>query len=205
MSELPGPDRMSELPPDEELPRKLDAIEQTLATNQHKWFARATLLAVLATGITLLLPWTFSRRLGLSVWQLGIETQPSLAVTWLVGLLAAIAALVLNGSKAQVASSVTGIIAILFIAGAWQANSLAALTDTWPGPGPAVATVTGIAWLLAATTHLLATTRSHPTTPPTPEALEAATAHLRHARTADPGQGGEAGFTRAREEGQPGA
>ena len=172
---------MSELPPDEELPRKLDAIEETLATNEHRWFARATLLAALATGITLLLPWTFSRRLGLSVWELGIETQPSLALTWLAGLLSSIAALVLRDTKARAASSVTGVIAILFIAGAWQANSQAALTDTWPGPGPAVAMVTGLVWLLAAASHLLATTRSHATTP-TPEALEAATSHLRHHR-----------------------
>lgn len=67
----PGPEADPELPPDEELTRRLDLAEQNLATRQHRWFARATLLAALATGITLLLPWTFSRRLGESVWQLG--------------------------------------------------------------------------------------------------------------------------------------
>ena len=64
--------------PEEELARRLEVAERELGVRQHRWFARATLLAALATGITLLLPWTFSRRLGQSVWQLGIETQPSL-------------------------------------------------------------------------------------------------------------------------------
>ena len=85
---------MSEFP-DEEIPRRLDAVEAALATGEHRWYARATLLAALATGVTLLLPWTFSRRLGLSVWQLGIEVQPTLALTWLAGLLTSVVALVL--------------------------------------------------------------------------------------------------------------
>jgi hypothetical protein len=172
---------MNELPPDEELPRKLDAIEQELATNQHRWFARATLLAALATGITLLLPWTFSRRLGLSVWQLGIEDQPSLALTWLAGMITSIVALALRpGPKAQAAAAITGVIAVIFTAGAWQANSLSALSDTWSGPGPAFAIVTSLTWLLTATAHLL-TTQTHPTAP-TPEALQTTTTHLRQSR-----------------------
>jgi hypothetical protein len=172
---------MSELPPDEEVPRKLDALEQSLALKQHRWFGRATLLAVLASGIALLLPWTFSRRLGLSVWQLGLEVQPSVALTCLAGLLTSIAALVLRpGPKAQAATAVSGVIAILYIAGAWQATSAATLTDTWPGPGPAVAVVTGLTWLLTTATHLLTPPRPHPT--PTPDALHSATTHLRHTR-----------------------
>ncbi|GAA1596711.1 hypothetical protein GCM10009789_58360 [Kribbella sancticallisti] len=173
---------MSELPPDEELPRKLDAIERSLATNQHRWSGRATLLAALATGLPLLLPWTFSRRLGLSVWQLGVETQPALALTWLAGLATSIAALALHpGARAQVAAAVTGVIAVIFVTGAWQATSVASLSDTWPGPGRAIAIITGLAWLLAAATHLL-TAAAPSATPPAPADLSAAIARLRRHR-----------------------
>jgi len=154
-----------ELLPDEELPRRLDAAEQVLATSEHRWFARATLLTALATGLTLLLPWTFSRRLGLSVWQLGLEVQPSLALTWLAGLTTSIVALSLPaGPKAQAASAATGVLALLFIAGGWQAKELDSISDTWAGPGPAVAVVTGLIWILCATAQLLAD-RPRPTTP----------------------------------------
>ena len=95
--------------PDEEVPRRLDAAETELATGEHRWFARTTLLAALATGVTLLLPWSFSRRLGLSVWQLGFETQPTLALTWLAGLITSVVALALKpGHKAQAAAAVPG-------------------------------------------------------------------------------------------------
>jgi hypothetical protein len=154
-----------ELLPDEELPRRLDAAEEVLATSQHRWFARATVLATLATGFTLLLPWTFSRRLGLSVWQLGIEVQPSLALTWLAGLITSIVALSLPaGLKAQAASAATGVLALLFVAGGWQAKDLQSISDTWAGPGPAFAIVTGLIWLLCATAQLLAD-RTRPATP----------------------------------------
>jgi hypothetical protein len=173
---------MSELPPDEELPLKLDAIERSLATNQHRWTGRATLLAALATGITLLLPWAFSRRLGLSVWQLGFETQPALALTWSAGLVTSVAGLALGpGLRAQAAAGVTGVIATLYVAIAWQADTIASLSNTWPGPGPAVAIVTGLAWVLAAATQLLATARAS-ATPPTPVDLSAAVARLRRNR-----------------------
>ena len=82
--------------PDEALPHLVDQAERRLSIGQHRWFALATLLATLPAGVALLLPWTFSRRLGQSVWQLGIETQPTLALAWLAGLLAAVLALALR-------------------------------------------------------------------------------------------------------------
>ena len=170
-----------ELLPDEELPRRLDAAEEELATSQHRWFARATVLATLATGFTLLLPWTFSRRLGLSVWQLGIEVQPSLALTWLAGLITSIVALSLPaGLKAQAAGAATGVLALLFVAGGWQAKDLQSISDTWAGPGPAFAIVTGLIWLLCATAQLLAD-RTRPATPDD-KAVADAIARLRTSR-----------------------
>jgi len=170
-----------ELLPDEELPRRLDAAEEELATSQHRWFARATVLATLATGFTLLLPWTFSRRLGLSVWQLGIEVQPSLALTWLAGLITSIVALSLPaGLKAQAAGAATGVLALLFVAGGWQAKDLQSISDTWAGPGPAFAIVTGLIWLLCATAQLLAD-RTRPATPDD-KAVADAIARLRASR-----------------------
>jgi hypothetical protein len=175
---------MSELLPDEELPLRLDAAEQELAAGQHRWFAIATLVATLATGFTLLLPWTFSRRLGLSVWELGIEDQPSLVFTWLAGLVTSILALLLRaGPKAQAATAITGVVAVVYVAGGWQANTVEALSDTWPGPGPAFAVGFGLSWLLSATAQLIAD-RPHPTTQPTPEALRSATTRLRTSRPA---------------------
>jgi hypothetical protein len=171
---------MTSLPPDEELPRRLDALEESLNTNEHKWFGRATLLAAVASGVALLLPWTFSRRSGLSVWQLGLESQPSLAFAWLAGLLTTITALVLRpGPKSHATAAITAVLALLYTAAAWQAKTLSTLTDSWPGPGPAVAIITGLTWLLTAAAHLLATTHTQPP-PPSPEALTAATTRLRH-------------------------
>ena len=169
---------MSDLLPDEELPRRLDAAELDLATSQHRWFAIATLLAALASGITLLLPWTFSRRLGLSVWELGIEAQPSLVFLWLAGLITSSLALILRvGPKAQAVTSITAVVALIYSAGGWQANTQESLSDTWPGPGPAFAIVLGLSWLLAATAQLIAD-RPQPSSP-TPEALQSAIARLR--------------------------
>src|SRR5690242_16114695 len=104
--------------PDEELPHRLAAAEHALAVHEHRWFARAGLLAALATGLTLLLPWTYSRRLGLSVWQLGIETQPQLALTWLVGLATTATLLILKpGHKAQATAGITAVITLLLLTG----------------------------------------------------------------------------------------
>jgi hypothetical protein len=170
-----------ELPPEDELARRLDLAEQTLGVQQHRWFARATLLAGLATGVTLLLPWTFSRRLGESVWQLGIETQPSLLLTWLAGLITSILALILRpGHVAQACTAITGVIALVYIAGAWQANTLDALSDAWPGPGPSFALVTGLTWTLCASAQLIAD-RPHPNHP-SDESLHRAITHLRQTR-----------------------
>jgi hypothetical protein len=169
------------LPPDEELPLKLAGLERELAVRQHRWFALAMLLAALATGVTLLLPWTYSRRLGLSVWQLGIETQPALALTWATGLIATVLTLALPaGLKSQAASAVTGVIAVIFVAGCWQARDLSPLSDTWPGPGPTFALIISLSWLLTTAAHLLATRTN--ATPPTDEALAAAQTRLRRAR-----------------------
>jgi hypothetical protein len=135
------------------------------------------LLAAIATGLTLLLPWSFSRRLGLSVWQLGIETQPTLTLTWAAGLLATILTLALPaGPKSQATTAVTGVITLIYLATCWQARDLSPLTDTWPGPGPTLALTTAIIWLLTAAAHLLATHLHHP--PPTDEALATAQSRL---------------------------
>ncbi|MEV8374159.1 hypothetical protein AB0P21_15565 [Kribbella sp. NPDC056861] len=172
---------MTALPPDEELPLKLAGLERELAVRQHRWFALAMLLTAIGTGVTLLLPWTYSRRLGLSVWQLGIETQPALALTWAAGLIATGLALALPvGLTSQAASGVSGVITVVFVAGCWQTRDLSPLSDTWPGPGPTFAMIIGLSWLLATAAHLLAT-RTH-AVPPTPEALEAAQTRLRRSR-----------------------
>lgn len=183
---------MSDLLPDEELPRQLDVAEQALAISQHRWFGRVTLLTSLAAGLTLLLPWTFSRRLGLSVWQLGLETQPSVALTWLAGLVTSILALALPPRRrptkpafsasiySQTAAAATALIAMLFIAGAWQARDLGSFSDSWPGPGPALAAITGFTWLLAAAAQLVASRARQ--TRPTDEALQEAVTRLRNAR-----------------------
>ncbi|MFI5711349.1 hypothetical protein [Kribbella sp. NPDC051620] len=171
---------MTEIPPDEQLPPKLDALERELAVQQHRWFALAMLLAAIATGITLLLPWTFSRRLGLSVWQLGIETQPALALTWAAGLLATILTLALPpGPKSQATAAITAVITLLYLTGCWQARDLP-LADTWPGPGPTLALTTAIIWLLTTSAHLLA---PHLHSPPiTTDALTTAHTRLLHHR-----------------------
>lgn len=176
---------MTELPPDEQLPLKLDALERELGVRQHRWFALAMVLAAGATGVTLLLPWTYSRRLGLSVWQLGIETQPALALTWAAGLIATIATLALPvGPKSQAAAAITGVIAIVYLAGCWEARDLAPLTDIWPGPGPTLALTTALIWLLTTSAHLLATRLHHSL--PSDEALSTAQSRLRHNRPTPP-------------------
>jgi hypothetical protein len=167
--------------PDEELPRRLDAAEAELDRSEHRWFARVTLLAGLATGVTLLLPWTYSRRYGLSIWQLGLETQPTVALTCVAGLITSAVALILKpGLRAQAATGVTAVIAIVCLAAAWQATTLDTLTDTWPGPGPSFALTTSILWLLAAATQLLAQHNN----PPSPDETDIAQAitHLRQTR-----------------------
>jgi hypothetical protein len=167
--------------PDEELPKRLDAAEAELATAEHRWYARATLLAALATGVTLLLPWTLSRRLGLSVWQLGLETQPTLALTWLAGLATSAIPLILKPSyKTQATTAITAIIAVIYLAAAWQATTLESQSDTWPGPGPAFATITSLTWLLTTATQLLAHRNHSPT--PTPITLTQTITHLRTTR-----------------------
>ncbi|GAB2634034.1 hypothetical protein [Kribbella swartbergensis] len=143
--------------PDEELPRLLDAAEAALERSEHRWFARATLLAALATGVSLLLPWTYTRRYGLSVWQLGIETQPTLALTCLTGLATSVIALVLKpGAMAKAAAAVTAISSIGCVATAWQASRPETLTDGWPGPGPAFTITMAVIWLLTAAAGLVA-------------------------------------------------
>ncbi|MEV6285305.1 hypothetical protein [Kribbella sp. NPDC051770] len=167
--------------PDEELPDKLEQEEKRQAVVQHRWFALATLLATLPAGVALLLPWAFSRRLGQSVWQLGLETQPALALTWLAGLLAAVLALVLGpGQLAQLAAGVSGVVALVYGAGGWQANNASVLSDTWPGPGPVVALVSGLIWVLCASAQLIAD-RPHPVEPD-PESLANAVRRLRQNR-----------------------
>ncbi|HEY0694033.1 MAG TPA: hypothetical protein VGD71_33940 [Kribbella sp.] len=172
----------SEQLPDEELPRQLDAAEEELTSALHRWFARATLLAGLAAGITLLLPWTFSRRLGLSVWQLGIENHPVLWFTWLAGLVASVVALVVrSGQYAQIATTITGMVALVYAASSWQATALDSATDSWPGPGPAFAAVSGVIWLLCATAQLIAHRRRTPA--PTDQQLQDAIDRLRRTRS----------------------
>ena len=167
--------------PDEVLPERLDAADAELATAEHRWFARATLLAALAAGITLLLPWTFSRRLGLSVWQLGVETEPTLALTWLAGLVTSLIPLLLKpGYKTQAATAITAVVAVIYLAGAWQAVTVESQSDTWPGPGPAFAIITAITWLLTTAAGLI-THHTHSRTP-TPTDLAQTIVRLRTTR-----------------------
>jgi hypothetical protein len=169
---------VTELPPDEELPLKLDELQRELGVRQHRWFALAMVLAAFGTGVTLLLPWTYSRRLGLSVWQLGIETQPGLTLTWAAGLIATILTLALPvGVKSQGAAAIAGVVAVIYLAGCWQAREPAPLSDTWQGPGPAFALTTALLWLLTISAHLLATRPHHSS--PSDEALTTARSRLR--------------------------
>lgn len=167
--------------PDEELPRQLDAAEAELARSEHRWFARATLLVAIATGGTLFLPWTYSRRYGLSVWQLGIEVQPTLAFTCLAGVITSVIALLLKpGIWTQTATAITAVVAIVGLATAWQATTIDTLTDSWPGPGPAFTLATSLLWLLAATAELVAQ-NNHPDRP-TQAAVSDAISRLRRTR-----------------------
>jgi hypothetical protein len=168
--------------PDEELPRRLDAAEAELARSEHRWFARATLLAALATGVAVLLPWTYTRRYGLSVWQLGPETQPTLAFTCLAGIITSAVALALKpGARAQVATGVTAVIAIVCLAIAWQATTVDALADTWPGPGPAFTIAASVLWLLAASIQLVAQNNNQ-VAPDDPADISRAVTRLRRTR-----------------------
>jgi hypothetical protein len=182
MSRRPGEDDLEQNGlPDEELPRRLDEAERALARDQRHWFAWSTLLAGLAAGVPLLLPWTFSRRLGLSVWQLGIEDQPALGLTWLVGLAASGSALFLTRQYATAAATVAAIVALIYAAGAWQASTLEPAPGSWPGPGPALAVVTGVTWVLCATAQLIAD-RPRPPAPTDPH-LQPAITRLRRTRS----------------------
>jgi hypothetical protein len=168
---------MTELP-DEVLPHKLEASERSLARQEHRWFAGAVVLSALASGCVLLLPWTFSRRLGQSVWQLGVEVQPALTAAWIAGLLAAVGALWPRpGLWARGATVVSGLVAMVYAAGGWQASVTDPSSDTWAGPGAAFAVVTGSCWFLAATAHLLAGRARNG--PPDPAALADAVTRLR--------------------------
>jgi hypothetical protein len=172
--------------PDEELPRRLDAAEAELARSEYRWFARATLLAALATGITVLLPWTYTRRYGLSVWQLGLETQPTLAFTCLAGIITSAVALALKpGARAQAATGVTAVIAIVCLAIAWQATTadtlIDSLTGTWSGPGPAFTIAASILWLLAAIVQLVAQ-HNNQVAPDDPADISRAVTRLRRTR-----------------------
>lgn len=69
---------------------------------------------------------------------------------------------------------------MLFIAGSWQARDLGSLSDSWPGPGPALAAITGFTWLLGATAQLVASRTHQPR--PTDDALQEAVTRLRNAR-----------------------
>jgi hypothetical protein len=167
--------------PDEELPRRLDVAEAELARSEHRWFARATLLTALATGVTLLMPWTYSRRYGLSIWQLGIETQPTLAFSCLTGLITSTVAVILKpGLRASALTGVTAVIAIVCLATAWQGTSLDTLNNTWAGPGPAFAVATSLLWLLAATAQLVAEHNKPPA--PDPADIPQTIAYLRRTR-----------------------
>ncbi len=172
--------------PDEELPRRLDEAETELARSEHGWFARATLLAALTTGVTVLLPWTYTRRYGLSVWQLGLETQPALAFTCLVGIITSAVALALKpGARTRAATGVTAVIAIVCLAIAWQASTADTLTDTltgtWPGPGPAFTIAASVLWLLAATLQLVAQ-HNNQVAPDDPADISRAVTRLRRTR-----------------------
>lgn len=175
-----------ELLPDEIVPREIDAAERALDRDRRGWIDRATAATALVAGWSLLLPWDYSRRLGLQVWRLGVEEHPAIGLVWVVGAAATVAALLVRRRwHGLVAISVAAAAALVFSAAAWQQTGLAPSSDTWPGPGPSVALTTGLLWLLSCTARLLAE-RHRPPTSWTDQELHDAVNRLRRTRADRP-------------------
>ena len=172
--------------PDEDLPRQITAAEQAIDSSLRRWLERAAAVAGLAAGWSLLLPWTYSRRLGLQVWQLGFEEHPQLGAAWVVGFAAAVVALVLRDRPAAVvATSVAGSAAVVFSGLAWQQIGLEATSESWSGPGPSVAITAGLLWILSCTARLLTERLRTPTSWQEYE-IRDAISRLRRSRTDRP-------------------
>lgn len=153
--------------PDEEVPRLLARAERELATGPAKWLSWATIVMAVAAGWTLLLPWSFGRRIGLTVWRLGFAEHPLLCVVWAAGTAAAVGAAVLQRSagpkrNAVLAAAGSGAAALMFTGWAWGSDTTGPAAESWTGPGPAVAGITGLLWLLAALGQILASRQPGP-------------------------------------------
>jgi hypothetical protein len=179
---------MSQEPIDEVVPREIAEAERALDNHPRRWLDRAVAAIGLSAGWTLLLPWDYSRRLGLQVWRLGVEEHPMLGLLWAVGFAAAGVALVVRSRSRPagiIAISISGAAAALFTGFAWQQTGLPASSETWPGPGPSVALTTGLLWLLACAVRLLAE-RVHPAAEWHEDDLRNAVDRLRRTRSTRP-------------------
>ncbi|MFC0626941.1 hypothetical protein [Kribbella deserti] len=169
--------------PDQDVPAQIAAAGKRLDRAYREGLDRLVVGITLVAGWTLLLPWTYSRRLGLQVWRLGIEQHPVLGIAWLLGFAAAITAWRLR--HALIPLGVSASTALIFTGWAWQDNGLPSGSDTWPGPGPSAALTLGLIWILACVVRLLAE-RRRPAPPPDPKALEQARTRLRRTRAQRP-------------------
>jgi hypothetical protein len=170
--------------PDEVVPQLLTAAELELADRPRRWLSRATVVTAAAAGWTLLLPWSYGRRIGLTVWQLGFEQHPVLGVVWALGTAAAITAVVLAEHRVLAAAG-TAVAALVFTGWAWAGDDPELAAETWTGPGPALAGIAGLLWLLAALGQVVSSRRPEPALF-TDYAIRDATGRLRHTRRERP-------------------
>lgn len=169
--------------PDQDVPEQIAETGQRLDHADRRRLDWILVGITLVAAWTLLLPWTYSRRLGLQVWRLGIEQYPVLGIAWLIGFAAAIATWHLSNRWVPLGVSASS--ALVFTGWAWQENGLPAGIDSWTGPGPSAALTVGLLWILACAARLLAE-RPRPDRPPEPAELDHARTRLRHTRADRP-------------------
>jgi len=168
--------------PDEEVPRLIAAAQRGLDDRARRWLSRATVAVAVAAGWTLLLPWSFGDRLGLTVWRLGFEEHPALCGVWGLGTAATVAALLLpDRRRAAAATATTALAALVFTGWAWSSDGVELTGQSWTGPGPALAGITGLLWFLAALGQLV-TSRTPEAQLFTEYAIRDATGRLRRTR-----------------------
>jgi hypothetical protein len=150
----------------------------------------ATIVTVTAAGWTLLLPWSYGRRIGLTVWRLGYSEHPLLCAVWAAGMAAAIAAVVLQRTvdptrNAMFAAAGSAGFALVFTGWSWGSENPDLSAEAWAGPGPALAGITGLLWLLASLGQIVTSRRAEPPLF-TDYALREATTRLRRTRNHRP-------------------
>lgn len=169
--------------PDQDVPEQITDMGRHLDHADRRRLDWILIGITLVAAWTLLLPWTYSRRLGLQVWRLGIEQYPILGIAWLIGLAAAIATWYLRNRWVSLGVAATS--ALVFTSFAWQENGLPGGVDSWTGPGPSAALTVGLLWILACAARLLAE-RHRPDRQPEPAELQQAATRLRRTRTERP-------------------